>query len=72
MTNIDEKVLEGLTPEQVERIKRALDPQSWSTLCPVCDTAIEIREQIGIDVFARPCGHRYTGRMSAFVSSGGR
>lgn len=63
MTQYDEKELEGLTLEQVERVKRALDPQSWSTHCPLCDAAIEKREQIGIYVFVRPCGHRHTGRI---------
>lgn len=64
-TNIlmDEIDLDGLTPEQAERVKRAIDPQSWSSHCPICDSAIEKREQIGTAVFARPCGHWYTGRI---------
>lgn len=60
----DEKALAALTPEQRERVRRSIDPQSWGTHCPICDTAIERREQIGTAVFVRPCGHRYNGRIA--------
>lgn len=56
--------------ERMAETVKAFFEKLTNNICPHCERPIEVKEQVGRCVYARPCGHRlYQGRAKA-ISEG--